>query len=286
MSKSRTSAFWNYVAECVRLLYWSCFKPYTFERWLRDIHPELKPQDNPFTKRIEFSTNPHLRRYAEQVSWLIAVVPIFAVLLAAPIYTLVTGQSFDWLISCNFCLGWFLGRFTRNLLECSDKEKLVIWLFIIFIFIWILKFLPGMALSAKLSLVSSVALGMTLNILIILLIGVAFSLFIGMPIGILLGLDFSVALLKKRVHKEEIASKISKTLGAVVSISIGVFVGLLTSIMSCLVLGIAIGKKQGVEWSVLISINVLVISVFSSLLRVCLWLPELLWIFQIGRAHV
>ena len=108
-NKSPTSGFWNYVAECVRLLYWSYFKPFTFERWLREIHPELKPRDNPFNKQAEFRTNPPLRRYARQVWWLTAVVPMFTVLLVAPIYTLVSGESFNWLI-CVFLAGWFIGR--------------------------------------------------------------------------------------------------------------------------------------------------------------------------------
>ncbi|MHC5822743.1 MAG: AAA family ATPase, partial [Nostoc sp.] len=125
---SPASGFWNYVAECVRLLYWSYFKPFTFERWLREIHPELKPTDNPFDKRAEFCSNPRLRRYAGQVWWLTAVVPIVAVfpivavLLVAPVYTVISGESFNWLLSCVFLVGWFIGR----VLECgANKNKLV-----------------------------------------------------------------------------------------------------------------------------------------------------------------
>lgn len=81
-NKFSASSFWNYVAECVRLLYWSYFKPFTFRRWLRDINPELKPTDN-INKQAEFYINPRLRRYAGQARWLTAVVPMFAVLLVA-----------------------------------------------------------------------------------------------------------------------------------------------------------------------------------------------------------
>ena len=71
---SQVSQFWAYISECVRLLYWIYFKPYTFANWLRDIHPELKPDNNPFAKRVEFRTNPRLRRYAGQVWWLTVIV--------------------------------------------------------------------------------------------------------------------------------------------------------------------------------------------------------------------
>ncbi|MBD2741355.1 hypothetical protein [Coleofasciculus sp. FACHB-1120] len=39
--------FGTYLAEFVRILYWTYFKPYTFASWLRDIHPALKPDTNP-----------------------------------------------------------------------------------------------------------------------------------------------------------------------------------------------------------------------------------------------
>lgn len=122
---SPTSGFWTYVAECVRLLYWAYFKPFTFERWLRDIHPELKPGDNPFDKRAEFRTNPRLRRYAGQVWWLTVVVPVVAVLLVAPVYILVSGKSFNWFISCFFLAGWFIGRVVDR---GGNKNRLVIFL--------------------------------------------------------------------------------------------------------------------------------------------------------------
>jgi hypothetical protein len=101
------------VAECMRLLYWIYFKPFTFKSWLRDIHPELRPIDNPFDKRAEFLTNPRLRRYAGQVWWLTAVVPMFAVLLVASVYTLISGESFNWFKSCVVLVGWFSRKGSR-----------------------------------------------------------------------------------------------------------------------------------------------------------------------------
>jgi len=141
---SPASGFWNYVAECVRLLYWAYLKPFTFKSWLRDIHPELKPRDNPFDKRAEFRirTNPRLRRYAGQVWWLTAVVPMVAVLLVAPVYILVSGESFDWFKSCVFLVGWFIGRVVDR---GGNKNRLVIFLVAVLIIFLAARFLSGVA---------------------------------------------------------------------------------------------------------------------------------------------
>ena len=49
------SNFWNYLAECARFLYWMYFKPYTFEKWLKTIHPDLKPDNHPYIKLVEIN---------------------------------------------------------------------------------------------------------------------------------------------------------------------------------------------------------------------------------------
>jgi hypothetical protein len=115
---SQASRFWIYVAECVRLLYWTYFKPFTFASWLRDIHPELTPESNPFAKRAEFRTNPRLRCYAGQVWWVNAVAPLLAVLLLGLAYIVVSGKPFDWFFSCLFLLGWLIG----SLVVCSENK--------------------------------------------------------------------------------------------------------------------------------------------------------------------
>jgi len=101
---------WNdlraYVAECVRILYWAYFKPYTFRRWLREIDPDLNLEENPFRFRDRFDENPRLRRYAGQVWWLAAVVPLLTTLFIGLAYTLLTTTSLDWTGSGYFFLGW------------------------------------------------------------------------------------------------------------------------------------------------------------------------------------
>ena len=114
---------WNYLAECLRLLYWIYFKPFTLAEWLREIHPDLKSDTNPFRMRSEFSGNPKLRRYAGQVWLLTVAVPIVAALLVGIIYSLVV-EPFNWTRSSLFLMGWFLGNWVAR----GDNTSLQKWL--------------------------------------------------------------------------------------------------------------------------------------------------------------
>ena len=76
----------NYILECVRLLYWAYFKPFTLEQWLKDIHPDLKRDDNPYVKLKQFPNNQPLRRYADQVFWIIILTPQLVQLFMSLIY--------------------------------------------------------------------------------------------------------------------------------------------------------------------------------------------------------
>ncbi len=151
-----TAKFKTYVGECVRLLYWIYFKPYTLEHWLRDIHPELTPRYNPFDKQAEFSTNPRLRRYAEQGLWLTTIVPILATLIVAPIYTLASGENFDWLHSCLFLVGWFIGVIVQR---GNRKTRLVTLAFAVLTNIFAVLFLSGVAGGVAVGVAVGVAFG-------------------------------------------------------------------------------------------------------------------------------
>ena len=113
----------NYLAECVRLLYWIYFKPFTLAEWLREIHPDLKSNTNPFTMRAEFRGNPKLRRYAGQVWFLTVAVPVVAALLFGIIYSLAVGP-FNWSRSSLYLIGWFLGNWVGR----GDNTSLQKWL--------------------------------------------------------------------------------------------------------------------------------------------------------------
>ncbi|QLE42354.1 AAA family ATPase [Nostoc sp. C052] len=255
---SPTSGFWNYVAECVRLLYWIYFKPFTFKSWLRDIHPQLKPRDNPFDKRAEFRTNPRLRHYAGQVQWLTAVVPIFAVLLVAPVYILVSGKSFNWFISCVFLAGWFMGRVIDR---GGNTNRLVIFLVAVFTMFLATEFLSSMAFGVAFGVAfgaGGVAVGVAR--------GVAFGVAVGVAFGVAVGVVRHVAV------------------GVAVGVAGGVARGVAVGMAFGAAFGVAFGMGGGVAGGVAryVAVGVVVgVAWILGVLRVCFWLPELLWILTL-----
>ena len=105
-----TVKLWSDLAECVRILYWAYFKPYTFANWLRDIHPELKAIDNPFKMNAEFNSNPRLHRYAQQVWWITAIVPTLVIFLTGLIYKIGSQELKSILPNSSlFIVGWWIG---------------------------------------------------------------------------------------------------------------------------------------------------------------------------------
>ncbi|MGV0103359.1 putative STAND NTPase 1 domain-containing protein [Nostoc sp. DSM 114160] len=276
-NKSPTSGFWTYVAECVRLLYWIYFKPFTFERWLRDIHPQLKPTDNPFDKRDEFGTNPRLRHYAGQVSWLTAIAPIiFAVLLLALFFTLVSGKSFEFL-SCIFLMGWFIGRFIDF---GGNKNGLVIFLVaIVTIFLTILAalFLSDQASGVGISVVFGVGVGVGISVVfgmaggvaVGMAFGVVFSVGVGVVgvFGVAIGVVFSVVFV--------VVSVFGMAVGVVVGVEAGVVGGLAFGMS----LGAALGMTFGLAFSA--ALGIFGGAWILGVLRVYFWLPELLWILTL-----
>ncbi|MDF5735640.1 MULTISPECIES: ATP-binding protein [unclassified Nostoc] len=247
---SPASGFWSYVAECVRLLYWIYFKPFTFERWLRDINPELKPTDN-INKQAEFYINPRLRRYAGQARWLTAVVPMFAVLLVAPVYTLTSGESFNWFQSCVFLVGWFIGRILNR---GGNKNRLVIFLVAALTIFLAYQFLSGVAFSVAVGVAGGVAFS------------VAVDVAGGVAVGVAVGVAFSVAV------------------GVAGGVAFSVVVGVAGGVAFSVALGVAFNVALGVAFSVAGSIAFGVafsVAWILGVLRVYFWLPELLWILTL-----
>ncbi|MGD1912985.1 MAG: ATP-binding protein [Rivularia sp. (in: cyanobacteria)] len=116
--------FWVYLIECFNILYWAYLKPYTFANWLRDIHPQLKPTDNPFKMRSEFINNPRLHRYAQQVLWITAIVPLLAIIPVGLIgQLLIASKGFSWWFVSIFFIGWWIGLWLAR----NDEQKLEKW---------------------------------------------------------------------------------------------------------------------------------------------------------------
>ena len=242
-NKSPTSGFWIYVAECVRLLYWAYFKPYTYERWLRDIHPELQPRNNPFDKKAEFRANPRLRRYAGQVWWVTLLVPFFVVLLIAPVYTLVSGESSRWFFSFIFFLGWVIGMCLEPV---RDKYKLAIF------------FLAFLTTILRSIFLSGLAVGVVFGLAVGVVFGVAFDLALGVVRGVALGLAFGLAF--------------GLVIGVAVDVAIGVVFGVVISVALGVVISVAIGVVFGVAFGVAFGLALIL-----GVLRFYFWLVELLW---------
>lgn len=105
----------NYALECIQLLYWTIFKPFTLYRTLTEIHPDLNnPTAVPFGLVHRNPTNSKLRRYANQMWWLVILIPLLCLALAG-IETLVLDllklkyYDFNPWNALIFLSGWLLG---------------------------------------------------------------------------------------------------------------------------------------------------------------------------------
>ena len=264
----------TYLTECLRLLHWIYFKPFTFERWLQNIHPELKAYTNPFSMQEEFRNNPRLRRYAGQVWWLTAVTPVLAVLLVAPTYTLFSGDSFNWFLSGQFWLGWFIGLTVAR----GDNKRLEKW------FYWFLMVAAGVSLvwSASSRFAPETmrsllqAFPFITNLLsnfaqfVPLAIGVAFGVTGGVAVGVAVGVLGGVAL-GVAIGMTGVAFGV--VLGVGVGVAIGVAGGVVVGVALSVAFGVAVGVGVGVAFGVPLILGAL---------RVYFWLPELLWMFILG----
>ncbi len=262
MSKKHSTAkLWIYIKECVRLLYWMYFKPYTLKSWLHDIYPELKPTDDPFKKRTEFRTNPRLYRYTRQVLWLTTILPILLVLGVAPIYIVAGADRLNLSLICMFLLGWLIGMLTRY---GNIPIRVTIFCFIIFLTIFMLSkcgvrvperlmfnIMYGIITSMIVNVVGGVTVGVAVGIAFAVMGVMGGSVPVGIVVGAIIGIAFGVSF---RV-----------LVGIVVGIAFGVVVGILS--------GITVDIPFSVAW-------------ILGVLRVYFWFPELLWtitLFFISR---
>ncbi|MDZ8090757.1 MAG: ATP-binding protein [Nostoc sp. DedQUE05] len=272
-NRSLTSGFWNYVAECVRLIYWIYFKPFTFERWLRDIHPQLKPRDNPFNKRAEFHTNPRLRRYAGQVWWVTAVVQIVAVLLVARVYTLVSGDSFNWFQSSVFLMGCFI----RRVIERGGNENREFIFAVAFGTIFLApNFLSGVALDVAFGVAFGVVFGVAFDVAF----DAAFVVAFGVVVGVVFVVTFGV---------------VGVVFGLAVDVAYGMAYGVAFVVVVGMAFVMALGEDEGMVFNLTLGVvgmglgmiarvpGIMILSVafILGVFRVYFWLPELLWILTL-----
>ncbi|MFP4582378.1 MAG: hypothetical protein ACLFN9_03255, partial [Desulfococcaceae bacterium] len=135
-----------YVSECLSILYWSFFKPFTFRRWLIEINPDLDLTTNPFSLRKEFDENACLHRYANQTWWLVSLVPVLISIAFGLFWSVFPNVQFDWLRSSLFLVGWIVGWIAGLLLSKLGKGKLDNWFYsalLILSAFWVLRGFSG-----------------------------------------------------------------------------------------------------------------------------------------------
>jgi hypothetical protein len=261
--------FLTYIGECLRLLYWTYFKPYTFKYWLQDIHPDLRPRDNPFSKKAEFDNNPRLHRYAGQIWWINIVVPIVVTLLFISFNFLTKNQliyKLNWFSFSLFLLCFLIGLI---LARGNNKIGWISLYFLTIISIIALKFNPDNIIRLAIMIVtgfvhgfsggSSYPLAVTLSFSSILSIVYmlpqsytiidepSLNLNIGLFIGILLGFNYRIFFINYNLALE-----------LLLAIAVLFIIGLLVNFVFAI--GIAIGY-------------------IISILKVYFWLIEIWWMF-------
>ena len=291
------SNLWNYLAECTRLLYWIYFKPYTFEKWLKTIHPDLKPTDHPYLKLKEFPDNKRLRRYANQVFWLTVITPQLAILVVGITFTALTQENFDWFISEVFVIAWFISQVIAKFAYSVWGEKFSVIAFgILAVSFVATSFWDGVALSIVFGVVFSVVF----NVVFSLVSGIVFSVVFNVAFSAV----FNVA---SNTTPDPIYSAIPHVVAPhiVSTVAFSVVSGIVFGVLFSVVLNVASNNVvPGVIFGVVLNVVLaaafdllfmLVFNVFSigalflgllvplsitftlGVLRIYFWLPELLW---------
>jgi AAA+ ATPase superfamily predicted ATPase len=193
----------TYLLECLRLLYWAFFKPFTLRSYLQDIHPDLKPYSDPFRLLRQNPDNAQLRRYADQAWWLALAAPWVVAVIAGMLLPLLLPQAlpvqggipqFDWQDSLLFLGGWTLG-----LLIARATSRLRFWA----ISFLLLCFVAGLLFAG----LSRLAPGLTLSILQ-LIHEQAFDVIVGLwPLagGVALGVAVGLGALRAYFWLPELA---------------------------------------------------------------------------------
>ncbi|MGB0387124.1 MAG: hypothetical protein ACPGWR_20090 [Ardenticatenaceae bacterium] len=202
------------LVECVRLLYWTYFKPFSLAQWLENIHPKLKQTSNPFAKPDGFVVNLSLQRYyAKQVLSLNLLLPLLVILLVPPLYSMVTGTPFDWLINAPFLANWAMLLWIGGLLGCI---------------------LSGLAFGMAFGITFGMAFGMALA----MVAGVEFTLESGVLLGALFGLAFGLAC----------GQIFDIPNGVALGMPISMIGGIITTIAANVEFGLAFGLASSIAW--------------------------------------
>ncbi|MCI5113251.1 MAG: AAA family ATPase [Candidatus Electrothrix sp. AX1] len=232
----------QYIKECLQLLYWIYFKPYTLKRHVQAICPEITNpyDDNIYRRSAEAKANPQLQRYDDQGWWLTVLVPIVVVFFCTP---LVAGVLRLFLETAAFQFNWMSGGLSLSA-----------WLLVQMIFQIMRKRFRGkfsLLYSLSFNVIYSVTVGVTFGVM------AAGGTVIGMVAAglVAFGLAFGAM-----VTTPNLASGVDMAAFVVTGVILVGIVGM--------IVGFAFSTKVGV---------VLGISLLFGILRGYFWLPELLW---------
>ena len=256
--KTKLEEFGQYLKECTRLLYWSFYKLYTLDRWLKEIHPELKRIDNPFLLRDEFAGNPALDRYASQSWWLAVTVPVLVTGILGCLYPPLAKETFDWLESILFLLGWLFGLVAIRTTRFTKKVHILFFISTFYIFAITINFIfPALFSNFEARLVNVFAIGVaggaTIGVAGGAAVGVAFGVAGGAAVGVAGGTAGGVA--------------VGVAGGIAVGVAVGAAVGVAVSVAASIAFGVAFDMAFGVAGG---------ISMLLGIFRVYFWIPELL----------
>ncbi|WLE98405.1 MAG: ATP-binding protein [Candidatus Electrothrix communis] len=273
----------QYVKECLRLLYWIYFKPYTLKRHVQAICPEITDpyKDNIYRRSAAARANPQLQRYDEQGWWLTVLVPIVLTFLYAPLVEgiahLLVGPGalqFNWWKSSFVLFGWLLGQVFVRAIRKRLGEKFAIPVAVIAMAL--LAFISllseyGFVSKAVFSVMFGVGTGMAFGVMgsCVGAFGVVFGVAFGVVFGAAGGVVGS-GVVAFGVVCGVASGAVFGVLGGVMGSGM-VATGLVFGVAIVVVLGVA-GGVGGVGGGVAGGLTYIL-----GVLRVYFYLPELLW---------
>ena len=289
--KTRWEELGQYVKECARLLYWSYFKPYTLDRWLKE--------ETHLLLRNEFAQNPTLNRYKVQSWWLVTVIPVLIAIISFFLTKRVPDRSELSTLFILITLGWVLGLCVARPTWLTNKVNIVQVIFVLISILYILFFKTLILAKFESRVISILALAIAG-----ILLGSIFGTLAGITIG-LSGNSFANTFSSSVVNVNSVFLCIILAIGASTIFSnnltkiiiVGIILGISSSITtaygvpkSLLLLVSAVGNLLILTMvnNSLFSINgtityfltfanpIVLVSILCGVFRVCFWIPELL----------
>ncbi|MCI5158061.1 MAG: hypothetical protein D3906_06385, partial [Candidatus Electrothrix sp. AUS1_2] len=184
----------QYIKECLQLLWWICFKPYTLRQHLSDIWLDLNLHTNRYKKVADIVI----------IWWVLALIPIVAVCLTLPLSKIISCffsiEQVAFLDILSFIFGWLAGLLI--VYEVFKKDYILLILMIagcFFMKVYIenllypsilFGFMFGATVGMEFNFAFSVAFGLAIGVAF----GLAFGLIVGFKIGLIVALAVGVFL--------------------------------------------------------------------------------------------